>query len=58
MDREKTICSCFGITAGEIEDAVKNGATTFEEVQDATNAGAGCGACISEVTELIEELTK
>ena len=28
-----------------IEDAIKNGAETLQEVQDATGAGKGCGKC-------------
>ena len=28
-----------------IEDAIKSGAETFQEVQDATGAAKGCGQC-------------
>ena len=44
MDMEKIVCNCFSITNGAIKEAVDNGATTLEEVQDATGAGTACGA--------------
>lgn len=58
MDRDKVICRCFKVTAGAIEDAVKSGATTFEEVQAETNCSNGCGCCESEVRDIIDKLTK
>lgn len=56
MDREETICFCVGVTAGEIEDAVKNGAATYEEVQEITNCGTVCGGCEDNIRALIDEL--
>ena len=58
MDRDKTICRCFKVSAGAIEDAVKDGAKTFEEVQEKTSCSTGCGGCEDEVRELIDELNK
>lgn len=58
MDRNKIICRCFKVTAGAIEDAVKNGAKTFEEVQNITSCSTGCGCCESDVRALVDELTK
>ncbi|MDE6887915.1 MAG: (2Fe-2S)-binding protein [Eubacterium sp.] len=57
MDREEVICSCLGVTKGMVEDAVKNGAKTLEAVQEATEAGTVCGACIEDLENLIAELT-
>lgn len=56
MDRSDVICACLDITYGDIEDAVKDGAATFEEVQEKTQVGTVCGACIGSVEEMIEEL--
>ena len=39
MNREKVICACHHVTAGEIEDAVKDGAASFKEVKKLTKAG-------------------
>lgn len=58
MDRNKVICRCFNITAGAIEDAVKSGATTFEDVQAKTSCSTGCGCCEQDVRDLINELAK
>lgn len=56
MDMEQTICHCFGVSAQDIADAVNNGATSFEEVQDATQAGTGCGGCEDDARALVDEL--
>ena len=45
MNRNKEACHCRNVTYGMIEDAIKNGAETLQEVQDATGAGKGCGKC-------------
>ena len=52
------ICLCKGVTEEEIIEAVKNGATTYEAVQEKTGAGTGgCrGArCKSKIVAIIEE---
>lgn len=55
MDLDKIVCNCFSVTNGMIRDAVAAGATTLEEVQEATGAGTACGACIDDVQRLIDE---
>ncbi len=49
------ICSCAGVTEEDIIKAVKNGATTFEAVGEATEAGTICGVCEDDVKKIIEE---
>ena len=44
------------ITYGMIEDAIKNGAETFQEVQDATGAAKGCGKCKDFLICLIRDI--
>ncbi|PNV63313.1 (2Fe-2S)-binding protein [Clostridium sp. chh4-2] len=58
MDLNDTICSCLGITNGMIKDAVDSGARTLEEVQEITEVGTICGACLDDVQQLIDELVK
>ena len=53
MDLNEVVCSCFQVTKGMIKDAVHAGATTVEEVQDATNAGNACGACLDELEQVV-----
>ena len=56
MDFEKVVCYCQNVTNGMIKDAVEAGATTLEEVQEATGAGTVCGGCVENVQHLIEQL--
>ena len=55
MDLDKIVCNCQSVTNGMINDAVDAGASTLEEVQDATGAGTVCGACIENIEHLIEQ---
>ena len=54
MDRDKTVCFCCNVTNGMIKDAIDNGASTLEEVQEATGAGTVCGACLEDVKNLVK----
>ena len=58
MDDNKFVCYCMSVTEGAIRDAVAAGASTFEEVQEVTGAGSVCGACVEEVTRLVEECSR
>ena len=52
------VCLCKGVEKDVIVKAVKEGADTFEKVQEATGAGTGfCGAgrCRKKIEALIEE---
>lgn len=54
MNLNKMVCECFGVTAGMIKDAIDNGASTLEEVQDETGAATACGICTDEVQRLVD----
>ncbi|WP_300381967.1 (2Fe-2S)-binding protein [Clostridium sp.] len=50
------VCICKAVTEDVIVEAIKEGADTFEKVQEATDAGTGrCGAgrCRGRIEELI-----
>ena len=54
----ENICACKKISKDQIVQAVNNGAKTFEEVKEVTNAGNGCckgSRCKSKIIEIIEE---
>ena len=53
MNRDKVVCFCCNVTNGMIKDAVDEGASTLEEVQEATGAGTVCGACLEDVKNLV-----
>ena len=57
MDMDKIVCNCYSITNGGIKEAVDNGATTLEEVQEATSAGTICGRCCDDIQNLITAFT-
>ena len=54
MNLYKVVCNCLGVTNGMIKEAVDAGASTLEEVQNATGAGTVCGVCIDDVERLVE----
>ena len=54
MNLDKVVCYCLNITNGMIKDAVDAGASTLEEVQEATGASTVCGACMDDVQRLVD----
>ena len=56
MKREKTACHCKNITYGMIEDAIKNGAKSYEDVEKKLRFGTGCGKCKEFIQYLITDL--
>ena len=56
MKRDKEACHCNNVTYGMIEDAIRAGANTLEEVQNITGAGKYCGKCNEFLTFLIRDM--
>ncbi|MCI5621066.1 MAG: (2Fe-2S)-binding protein [Lachnospiraceae bacterium] len=56
MKREKTACHCKNVTYGMIEDAIKGGATSYEEVEKLLKFGTGCGKCKEFIHCLVRDL--
>ena len=52
------VCGCMKVTAQDIVNAVKNGASSFEEVQTVTKVGTGCGNCVESNKALVALLLK
>jgi bacterioferritin-associated ferredoxin len=60
MDKSTIVCRCEEITVADIEDAVAQGAETFDDVKRLTRSGMGlCQAktCHTVIAALIAELT-
>ena len=58
LDKLTKTCTCKSITRAKIKEAIKNGASTLEEVKKATGAGSGSckGAnCSYMINELIKQ---
>jgi NifU-like protein len=49
------ICTCLNITDKDIETAVKAGAQTWQDLQEATKIGTVCGGCKVKAEELLHE---
>lgn len=58
MNLDKVVCDCLSVTIGMIKDAVDDGASTLEEVQEKTGAGTVCGSCVDEVQHLVDQFVK
>jgi len=56
MDNNKVVCGCFKVTVQDLNNAIKNGAKSFEEVQAATKVGTGCGNCVDSNKTLVDQL--
>lgn len=52
----KEACHCKNVTYAQIENAIRQGAKTPEEVQKITGYGTGCGQCREFVDYLIRQL--
>lgn len=57
MNMDKVVCDCMSVTNGMIKEAVENGASTLEEVQEVTGVGTVCGGCIDDVQRLVDYFT-
>ncbi len=53
MNDDEVICFCLGVTAGDIRNAMKDGAKSLEEIMAATQAGTACGTCIDRIENLL-----
>ncbi|QQO11260.1 iron-sulfur cluster assembly scaffold protein [Breznakiella homolactica] len=51
------VCECLGITDKDLEEAYKNGARTWEDLQQATKIGTVCGKCKGKSLELLHEFS-
>lgn len=56
MKRDKEACHCNNVTYGVIEDAIRAGANTLEEIQNITGAGKCCGKCNDFLAFLIRDI--
>lgn len=58
LDKLTKTCTCKLITRAKIKEAIRNGASTVKEVQEATGAGSGsCNGknCSPRIYKLIKE---
>ncbi|RWH78500.1 MAG: nitrate reductase [Mesorhizobium sp.] len=48
------VCSCFGVGANQIAEAVRGGCTSVEAIGATLHAGTNCGSCRAEIRTIIE----
>ncbi len=52
--KSRIVCSCFNVTEDEIVSVIKqNGLVSVEQITNYTKAGGGCGACLSDIEEIL-----
>ena len=56
IENNNVVCGCFNVTKEDVNNAIKNGAKSFEEVQLATKLGTGCGNCVDGNKALVAQL--
>ena len=56
MNRNKEACHCHNVTYGMIEDAIRQGASSYEEVEKRLRFGTGCGKCREFIQVLVRDL--
>ncbi|RWO10286.1 MAG: nitrate reductase [Mesorhizobium sp.] len=54
VDRGAVVCSCFGIGANQIAEAVRGGCVSVEAIGATLHAGTNCGSCRAEIRTIIE----
>ncbi len=55
-DLHRNLCTCNEVSKVDIINAIRNGATTVEEVKKQTYATMGVGCCTQQIEKLIESL--
>ena len=48
------LCSCNGVTTGEILDAIRTGCTDVPSLKSCTRAGTSCGSCVPMLKQLLD----
>ena len=57
MEDNPMICPCMDLTRNDIIEGIKKyECKTTDDVADAIEAGAVCGACIDDIQEILDEL--
>ncbi len=56
-DETPLLCSCFGVSRGKIERIIReNHLTSAEDVTNYLKAGGGCGSCLADIDDLVDEV--
>ncbi|MES0002977.1 molybdopterin-dependent oxidoreductase [Mesorhizobium sp. M0051] len=53
-DRGAIVCSCFGVGANQIAEAVRQGCGSVAAIGAALHAGTNCGSCRAEIRVIVD----
>lgn len=56
IHRDRVICACMQITAGDIEMYFYDGVRTIQELEQITNLGHMCRNCIKDAADLLQQI--
>ena len=56
MKRDKIACNCKNISYGMIEDAIRQGAESYEQGEAQLRFGTGCGQCREFIRFLVRDI--
>ena len=51
------VCVCHGISENRLDQAIREGARSFEQLQSCTGVATCCGACEPCAREMLEQRT-
>ena len=55
-EKDEIVCKCMNVTRAEIVKAIREkGLISLDEVQEATDAGTGCGGCCDEIDLILDK---
>ncbi|WP_462189201.1 (2Fe-2S)-binding protein [Frankia sp. CcWB2] len=49
------VCSCFAVSDRMLRNVIASGACDVDAVGERCDAGTGCGGCVEEIAELLDE---
>ncbi|ABW11684.1 MULTISPECIES: (2Fe-2S)-binding protein [Parafrankia] len=49
------VCSCFAVSDRTLRSVIASGAYDADEIGARCDAGTGCGGCLEEIDELLDE---
>lgn len=52
---EVYVCLCGDKTENEVREAIRNGATTIDDLKNEIDVSTGCGTCLGYVEKLLKE---
>ncbi|MCM2322919.1 MAG: (2Fe-2S)-binding protein [Oligoflexia bacterium] len=52
-DSERLVCFCHCVSYRQLVEAIRQGATTLQNLREKTRASTGCGGCTWEVEEIL-----